>query len=170
MCYKLLKRKFLNTSSGVYYLNKFVYFSSIHTLSIYAWNKQRQHGNFSFLKRKHKNTPINKIPLDITIYGERVYMDLLTELWAEFGQSKELLKEIELRKDLFQCNLDYLTTGDRGILNDIDLINAELSKLLKDSSQGDYNFDREVNELSKNINRSINQKQTSVFDYYALTK
>ena len=111
------------------------------------------------------------MPLDNSLVGEQVYMNLLTELWFEFGQSKELKKEIELRKDLMEVNLLYIQTGDRSILNDIKIISSDLEKLLKESSsQVDYDFDEEISKVAKNLGRAINQKETSVFEYYAATR
>ena len=126
------------------------YYHSIHTCSIYAWSRTRKHNNLAYLQKKHKHTPSNKIPTDATIKGERAYMDLLTELWFEFGQSKELKREIELRKDLMEMNLMYLTTGDEGYLNDI-------------------NIDEQVARQEERLNREISLKETSVFDYYKST-
>ena len=100
--------------------------------------------------------------------GESAYLRLLTELWAEFGQSKELTKEIELRKDLLEVNLLYLETGDRSLKNDIKIIKAELENLLKQTvTQVEYDFEKEVNQLSQHLGRSINQKTTTVFEYYS---
>ena len=98
-------------------------------------------------------------------------MDLLSELWFEFGQSKELQKEIELRKDLMEVSLEYLLSNDRSLLNDIKIIGAELEKLLKDSSnQVEYDFDKEISKVAKNLGYAINQKETSVFEYYAANR
>ena len=97
-------------------------------------------------------------------------MDLLTELWFEFGQSKELKKEIELRKDLMEMNLMYLTTGDEGYLNDINIISADLEKMLKESANMvDFDFDEQVARQEERLNREISLKETSVFDYYKST-
>ena len=98
-------------------------------------------------------------------------MNLLTELWFEFGQSKELKKEIELRKDLMEVSLEYLLNNDRSLLNDIKIINSDLEKLLNDSSnQVELDFDEEISKVSKHLGYAINQKTTSVFDYYAANK
>lgn len=146
------------------------YYHSIHTCSIYAWSRTRKHNNLAYLQKKHKHTPSNKIPTDATIKGERAYMDLLTELWFEFGQSKELKKEIELRKDLMEMNLMYLTTGDEGYLNDINIISADLEKMLKESANMvDFDFDEQVARQEERLNREISLKETSVFDYYKST-
>jgi len=97
-------------------------------------------------------------------------MDLLTELWFEFDQSKELKREIELRKDLMEMNLMYLTTGDEGYLNDINIISADLEKMLKESSNMvDFDFDEQVARQEERLNREISLKETSVFDYYKST-
>ena len=97
-------------------------------------------------------------------------MDLLTELWFEFGQSKELKREIELRKDLMEMNLMYLTTGDEGYLNDINIISADLEKMLKESANMvDFDFDEQVARQEERLNREISLKETSVFDYYKST-
>jgi S-adenosylmethionine:tRNA-ribosyltransferase-isomerase (queuine synthetase) len=98
-------------------------------------------------------------------------MGLLTELWHEFGQSKELKKEIDLRKSLIEANLEYLIEGDRSMLNDIKLIKADLEKLLNESSKSvDIDFDKEVGKVAQYLGRAINQKETSIFEYYAATK
>ena len=98
-------------------------------------------------------------------------MSLLTELWHEFGQSKELKKEIDLRTDLMDLNLEYLIEGDRCLLNDIKIVKAELEKLLKESSNSvDFDFDKEVGKVAQHLGRAINQKETTIFEYYAATK
>ena len=148
-----------------------LYYSSIHQCSIYSWSRARKHGNFAFLQIKLFSTPSNLIELDQTLSGEKAYMDLLSELWFEFGQSKELQKEIELRKDLMEVSLEYLINNDRSLLNDIKIIGAELEKLLKDSSnQVEYDFDKEISKVAKNLGYAINQKETSVFEYYAANR
>ena len=56
-------------------------------------------------------------------------------------------------------------------LNDIKIISSDLEKLLKESSsQVDYDFDEEISKVAKNLGRAINQKETSVFEYYAATR
>lgn len=147
------------------------YYNSIHTCSIYSWSRARKHGNFSFLQKKHFNTPANKIPQNSSLAGEECYLSLLTELWHEFGQSKELKKEIDLRTDLMELNLEYLIEGDRCLLNDIKIVKAELEKLLKESSSSvDFDFDKEVGKVAQHLGRAINQKETTIFEYYAATK
>lgn len=144
------------------------YYNSIHTCSIYSWSRTRKHSNFAFLQECFKYTPVTEIPTDLSLEGESAYLRLLTELWAEFGQSKELTKEIELRKDLLEVNLLYLETGDRSLKNDIKIIKAELENLLKQTvTQVEYDFEKEVNQLSQHLGRSINQKTTTVFEYYS---
>ena len=84
---------------------------------------------------------------------------------------KELKKEIDLREDLLNANLNYLLSSDRSLLNDIKLINSDLEKLMKESASAvDYDFDKEVGEVAKYLGRAINQKETSVFEYYAATR
>jgi hypothetical protein len=147
------------------------YFDSIHECSIYSWSRSRKHSNFAFLERKTFDIPSNRITVNNSLKGEAVYLGLLTELWFEFGQSKELKKEIELRKDLMEVSLEYLLNNDRSLLNDIKLIQSELKKLLDESSkQVDYDFDEEISKASKHLGREINQKKTSVFEYYASTR
>lgn len=106
-----------------------------------------------------------------TVVGEECYILLLSELWHEFGQSKELKKEIELRQDLMEANLNYLQSNDRSLLNDIKLIKSDLDKLMNDALiEVEYDFDKEVGEVSKHLGRAISQKETSVFEYYASTR
>lgn len=99
-------------------------------------------------------------------------MLLLTELWHEFGQSKELLKEIDLRKDLLAANLEFLIEGDPSMKNDIKLIKADLEKMLKESATSvDYDFDSEISKVAQHLNLGIiNQKKISVFEYYNATR
>lgn len=148
------------------------YYNSIHKCSIYEWSRARKHGNFSFLQKKHYNTPSNAIPTNVSLVGEQAYMLLLTELWHEFGQSKELLKEIDLRKDLLAANLEFLIGGDPSMKNDIKLIKADLEKMLKESATTvDYDFDSEISKVAQHLNLGIiNQKKISVFEYYAATR
>lgn len=148
------------------------YYSSIHECNIYAWSRARKHGNFSFLKQEHFNTPSNKIPLDQSLTGEETYLFLLSELWHEFGQSKELLKELELRKDLIEANFLFLIGGDPSMKNDIKLIKADLEKLMNESKADvDYDFDKELNLVTQKSGVGIiNQKKTSMFTYYGLTR
>tara|TARA_R110000744_G_scaffold275082_2_gene388058 strand:+ start:3205 stop:3543 length:339 start_codon:yes stop_codon:yes gene_type:complete len=111
------------------------------------------------------------MPSNLTLVGEECYLTLLSELWHEFGQSKELKKEIELRQDLMEANLNYLQANDRSLLNDIKLIKSDLDKLMNDaSSDVDYDFDKEAGKLGEHLGMIIKQKETSVFEYYASTR
>ena len=146
------------------------YYLSIHDCSIHSWSRARKNGNYTFLQRRHFNTPSNKIDMDNSLSGEYAYMELLSQIWHEFGQSKELKKEIELRRDLFDVSMLYIQSDDRSLLNDIKLIKADLDKMIAESGAAvEVNFDEQVSKLAKHLGRAINQKETSVFEYYAAT-
>jgi hypothetical protein len=111
------------------------------------------------------------MPKVLNMVGELAAENMLTELWHELGQPKALKKEIELKKELIEANIAYIKSSDRSWLNDIKLLQAELDKHNKDSKDSfKYDFNKEVRDVAIRLGVGIlNQKKTTVFDYYNAT-
>tara|TARA_R110000765_G_scaffold67450_3_gene130288 strand:+ start:1269 stop:1775 length:507 start_codon:yes stop_codon:yes gene_type:complete len=155
------KKKLLTKSRG--------YFSSIYDCPVYAWEKAKEYNNTSFLKPEYLNVSPKDVPLDENSDGDNVFLELLEEIFLEFGINKTLLDEAKIKKQLLKAYLDHSLTGDRNILNTVNVLKNKLEDI--SSKKGDEKevvFGEELAIVSKGMGGGVmNPKKTTVFEYYS---
>ena len=152
------RKKSSNTSSP--------YYKSIHDCSIYVWHKIRDKEDYSYLLKDNLHALKKDFVEDNSGEASEQFLTLLSEYFEEFGLSKGYKEEIDKKLQLIDLNLKFVNTGDRFVLNFINIANDELKEMQKNNKGIPYDIKKEVAILSKATGNIINTKTTSVYDYY----
>ena len=147
------------------------HYNSIYDLPIYNWYKMRKLNDLSFLfkdKSKHKS----ELTEEQQKYLTDVYLDMLTEFFDEFGQTKDFKKELKLKSEIIDLRLEYASTGDEFILNDLEMLESELLKKQADNIDKDLNIDEDeqmkiaIAYVGKLLGHPIDTREVSVLQFY----
>lgn len=133
------------------------YFNSIDTLPIWNWWKIAETGNLIYLHVDGK-------------YEEKDYS--LVDLWDEiqneyldtFGITDEFRKMLHLKKKWISKKANFILTGDRFNLTEIDIIEADMSDTMETKIK--VNKDDTLIMLEQKLNRGLDPKKVSVKKYY----
>jgi len=151
-------------------------YNSIHDIPIYFWFKLRSEEDLRYLfqNKKYHNKPLNE---NDAIYLKSLYFDLITEFFKEFGQQKKYKNELELMLKITKLNIKFLETGDRFLLNQIEIFNDRLEKMRLDNIDKSLNLKKEDIEkenkkqiaiVSKALHTIIDVKRISVVQFYTI--
>lgn len=146
------------------------HFDSIHNLPIYNWFKCRDENDLSYLL---KDEPRHGTKEDVDfeeLYS--VYMDMITEFFKEFGQAKSKKNEIDLISKIVDANLMFVKSGDRFLLNNINVMNERLRKIQLDNMDNALKVDsraetkKDIAKVGSSINGFVNTKSVVVVQFY----
>ena len=98
------------------------YFNSIDELPIWNWWRIAESGNLIYL---HKG---NYDKEDYTYEAYLLWNKLQNEYLDEFGITDEFRQILELKKKWISKKTEFLLTGERFKLTEIDMIEAEISE------------------------------------------
>ena len=98
------------------------YFNSIDELPIWNWWRIAESGNLIYL---HKG---NYDKEDYTYEAYLLWNKLQNEYLDEFGITDEFRQILELKKKWISKKTEFLLTGERFKLTEIDMIEAEMSE------------------------------------------
>lgn len=134
-------------------------YTSIRELSIHTWNEILDTGDLTKLYRE----------------GEGIYTDRLDEVWVdlqeqhlkEFGISNEMKAHEQLMLKLARLQLKYLFTGDRSLLN---LIEVAKHQLEQRSNVRGMAFGKQLVHARKFVGHAIDPKNTSVYEWFHILK
>jgi len=134
------------------------YFNSIEELPIWNWWKIAETGNLIYL---HKDSDYKENDYSIV----KIWDALQDEYLNEFGITEDFREMLSLKKKWIIKKSEYLLTGDRFILNDIDRIESEI-----DSSTSNISMvkkDDTVIMLEEKLSFPLDPKKMSVKKYYS---
>jgi predicted Mrr-cat superfamily restriction endonuclease len=89
---------------------------------------------------------------------------LQNEYLDEFGITEEFRRILSLKKKWISKKVDYLTTGERFKLTEIDIIEADMQNIMEDKVTVDK--DDTIITLERKLGRELNPKKISVKKYY----
>ncbi|NRA92143.1 MAG: hypothetical protein HRU26_05565 [Psychroserpens sp.] len=122
----------------------------------------------AFLKMENLNVKPKTVKLDEGSTGKHVFQGLLNEIFEEFGVNKELEEELKIKKSLAKAYLEYSISGDRSLLNAVNIHKKKLEDLLRIFSESVVKFGDEMAIVSKSLGAGmINPKETTVQQYYS---
>ena len=135
------------------------YFDSIEDLPIWNWWKIADSGNLIYMQK-------------LDYYDKEDYSIKAFELWnkvqneylKEFGITDEFRQVLALKKKWIKAKTDYLLTGERFKLTEIDIIDAQI----KDTTANKIDVDKEdtLIVLEQKLNRELDPKKVSVKKYF----
>ena len=135
------------------------YFDSIEDLPIWNWWKIADSGNLIYMQK-------------LDYYDKEDYSIKAFELWnkvqneylEEFGITDEFRQVLSLKKKWIKAKTDYLLTGERFKLTEIDIIDAQI----KDTTANKIDVDKEdtLIVLEQKLNRELDPKKVSVKKYF----
>jgi hypothetical protein len=135
-------------------------YSTIDELPIYNWNKIYETLDLSYLiKDKSK-----KVKQNILV---KLWEDLQNEYLKEFGLEPMFVQRLNLIKQKAIKNYDYIITGDRFILTELSIIDADLKRLEGTNKQSFWKI-KEIAENNKGFR--IDPKTTTVIEWYHILK
>jgi hypothetical protein len=134
------------------------YYDSIEVLPIWNWYEITQTGELKYLMKDHKYN--DKKPLLKTWYSiHNEYLD-------GYGRSDDFNNILRLKKKWIEKTSQFVLTGDRFKLTEIDIIEADMAEIAKANNSMDK--DEMVIFLEQKLGRELNLKEMSTkkwFDY-----
>jgi len=134
------------------------YFNSIEDLPIWNWWRIAESGNLIYL---HKG---NYDKEDYTYEAYLLWNKLQNEYLDEFGITDEFRQILELKKKWIEKKADYLLTGERFKLTEIDIIEAEMSETM--NTKVATKKEATIIMLEQKLGFALDEKKLSVKRYY----
>lgn len=133
------------------------YYSSIEEMPIYNWNKIMETGNLKWVFVNGGR---------VTRKIAEVWEDLQNQYFKEFGVDPEYKNKLRLMKEIVRLNDEFIQTGDRFLLNLINIAEIDLKSIDKQKIIRFYDLLDKVMTIKKVY---IDPKQYTVVQwYYAL--
>lgn len=145
-----------STSSGTKktsYLDKV--WKDIEIMPIWYWIRILETADLKYLFREEKGTVTKKV-------GGH-WLGLQQEYIEEFGLDETFVKQMSLKKQLVQFNMDFVLTGERFLLNMITIIERDIETA--NSKEGAKFYDQ-VDAVEKYKGFEINPKVFPVKKWY----
>ena len=135
-------------------------YKSIDDLPQWNWVQIHKTDNLAYLK---KLDSYRKIEKEVTNELQDLWQTIYDEYLEEFGLSKEYIEHLNKKKEIARLKKEYILTGDRNILNLIDIEEAELiDSYTKTESQ---EFESVVVGIEKMQGIRIDPKKITVYQY-----
>lgn len=144
------------------------YYTTIHKTPIYVWKElQNEKPNFAIMLKSNLHKKVLKD--DFLGLATDYYLDLLSEYFREFGHAKNFKNILELKLEIIDLKLKFAETGNRFLLNIIELKEDELKKIEIKEDLTDVKkttFTDEISKVLKSLNFSVDIKKFTIYQYY----
>lgn len=157
--------KFLKKLLGNRGKEKTVLYTSIKQLPIINWIDMRSSGDLKHLIKEDHGLS-NVLLLE-------TYYSLINEFWGYFGQDKSFKEVINKKLKLLKVKIKFIETGDRFLINEINVLEDELMLLIdEDIKEIDAKSAmlREFALINKEFNGGMSITKDTVFDFYTNRK
>ena len=134
------------------------YYNSIETLPIWNWHKISETGNLIYLHRLEDYDGKKDYSL-INLWNK-----LQNEYLDEFGITRDFEAVLTLKKRWINVKSNFLLTGDRFLLNEIDEIEIDIKDTIDTKIAVDK--DDTVIMLEQKLSRELDPMKISVKKYY----
>ena len=135
-------------------------YSSIDDLPQWNWNQVHLTGNYSYLK---KLTTYRNIDLDNSEQLKDLWNTIYNEFLDEFGLSDMYLSMQQARINIALLKVEFIKTGDRSLLNDIEIEELDFKNEFKE--QESIRLETLVIEIEKRQSFPIDPKTITVYKY-----
>ena len=138
-------------------MNDKKYYIYLDELPIWNWHKIANTGNLIYL---HKDNDYSKTDYSLV----EIWDKLQDEYLEEFGITNEFRAMLVLKKRWINIKSNFLLTGDRFLLNELDEIEIDL----KDTSESKVISDKDdtLIMMEQQMGFPIDEKKMSVKKYY----
>jgi hypothetical protein len=136
-----------------------IYYSAIDELPLYNWI-QCNNGKFDFTRIGEEGTPEQDV-----IAWQQIYDNYI----MEFGLSDIQKKLFDAMKKRAIKELEYVITGDRFKLTEIEIEIARMDAMLSNRGNG-ITIEQMLIHLSKWLGQWINSRNITVKEYFNLTQ
>lgn len=141
------------------------FYNHIEELPVWNWNKIHETGNLNYLY-------INQDKYKFDIFKsslEDIWLDLLQQYFDRYGLPQKLARKFKLKKRLISIRCQFILTGDRSLLNEIALLEADLAMISPSKSKKGMDFNKFMWELRLRSGFSdLDPKKMSVVDHMDL--
>lgn len=135
-------------------------YKSIDDLPQWNWNQAHKTGNYSYLK---KLDSYRNIGFDNSEELTRCWNVIYDEFLEEFGLSKRYLDLLGARKSIANLKLQFVKTGNRSVLNEIEIEEIDFSNEFQTSEEA--RFESIVMAIEKRQSLPIDPKKITVYRY-----
>lgn len=142
------------------------YYNDIYTMPVYNWFKIIKTGNLGFLSVDSTFKPAKKVEEEYSRDLLDLWHDINNQYYDEFGQSELYRDIIEKKKELAVLMAEFLESNNKAKLTYIDIKKNELDHTTPKNKEYDYN--KEVGEISLITPYPINIKKMSVYEYHTI--
>ena len=136
------------------------YFNSIDNLPIWNWWKIAESGNLIYLQKLEDYDGKE----DYTMKAFELWNKLQDEYLDEFGITDEFRQMLTLKKKWIKAKTDYLVTGERFKLTEIDIIEAQISETM--TTKVNVKKEDSIIMLEQKLSFPLDEKKLSVKKYY----
>lgn len=143
------------------------YYKDIWSLPIYNWNMVMVKNNYNFLKKESTFIPPNDVKNIEDETAHKLWIELNDQYSEEFGFNESATTVLEKKRDIGILKADYIVTGDKFKLTQIEIKEFQLESSLE-TGETEYNPNKEIGILSKYIGTMIDTRKTSVHQYYII--
>ena len=134
-----------------------LYYLSLAELPLKNW-LQIQKDNYTYTRKNKRGTEIE---------DEIAYQVLNDEYIDRYGLDKYYLKLLNILKQKAQLELDYILTGDRRKLTDIEIKEADVRQAIENKRTG-ITIEASLIHISKYLGVWININSVTTLEYYDL--
>lgn len=135
------------------------YFNSIENLPIWNWWKIAETGNLIYLQKRED---YNK--QDYSFKAFELWNKIQNEYLEEFGITDEFREVLALKKRWIQKKADFILTGERFKLTEIDIIEAQIEETKNTKIEVDK--DDTLIVLEQKLGRELDPKKITVKKYF----
>jgi hypothetical protein len=136
------------------------YYQSIDDLPQWNWNQIHKTDNYAYLEIK---TSYRKIEQDKSESLKKIWFNIYNEFIDEFGLSKRYLDLLEVRKLIANLKLEFVKSGERSILNEIEIEEMDLKEEFE--SKDEVRYESIVMAIEKRQSMPIDPKTITVYKY-----
>ena len=133
------------------------YFTHIEDCTVYAWQKAIS-GELKYLRLDDKGTPENDLKAWDECYNSYI---------IEFGLGKDYVRLLELQNRLAEVQLDYVIENNRRLLNQINVLEAEIKDLIGNKEVG-QDMTTTLIMVGKWLGHKVPAKETTILELYKM--
>ena len=135
-------------------------YNNIDEMPIWNWWQMQKTGDLNFIKRN--NSKIKKGVL------YNIWLKIHDEYLDTYGRSEDYKRILRLTKKKLLKECEYVLTGNRFCLTEMDIIDADLKQNSNDNST--MNNNETIIYLEQKLGRELNPKKISMRKYFDYIK
>jgi hypothetical protein len=135
------------------------YYTNIDEFSVFNWRKCTN-GNFTYTR-----LDVNKGTLEEDV---KAWDLIFTSYIAKFGLGEKHDQLIELKRDCALLQCDLIITGNRFLMNKINVLLSNIEDVVKESEKGGQDLTTTLLLVGKWFGSKLPEKETTVLELFTL--